>query len=437
MKKLSMKLSEEKIKSLGRAITDKSGLLYEAYLPSGYYEEINESQKQYKILQDSGVINVTPNNINLGSNFTAILKNLDHKSRNLNVAPDIELSKQSIGQSVLLAQLASDSFEDESEEIRHLADIRDIAISIAEYLGREMADIEYIINSDLNNTPNIKFKRIILEGLNKKIKLQLEKIEILSPQELHKLHGEYTDAAIILEEYLANSISRFNSEMGVHLDKILILIDKLKQEQDRKSKTLWLLRKALRNGQFAPDKTDLEYIDIEDSNLAYGGISIAENIHNVEISDDSYFLATVIEKLSPKKPKRKTDNLYSGEYHGGEKEYIKPPPSHEKVLVMKYMASNCELHHEKAVSLREYWELAELKHEIRYKAFLALFLKMVKSDFIEDRTIRTKDQSKFKFYLKSRTLSSTCSTRYVIDAKYIKFDKDDKPPLKEEIWKRY
>jgi len=435
MSKVSLRLSEETIKTLGRAITDKADLIYQAYSPNGCYELVNDKHKQYQILQDSGVISINPNNITLGSNFTAILKNLDRKSRNANIAPDIELSKHQISNEVALAQIQSDSFEDESEEMLHLANIRDICISIAEYLGREMADIEYVINSDLNNTSNVKVKRQILEGLNKKIKLQLEKIEILSRDELRKLHGEYTPAAAILNEYLADSISIFNIEMGVHLQKILILIDKLKKEQDKKSRRLWLLRKALRNNQLAPEKIDIEYNDIVDKGLAFGGMALAGTLHNIETIDDSEFLFSVVSKISAKKPKRKSDNLYKGEYEEFDREHKKPPPSPEKLLVMQYMADNCDMPFTKTLSVREYWDLSDLKRKIRYKAFLALFLKVAKSDFINDRIIKSKGQFNYKVYLKSQYLSDTCDTRYVIDAKYVKLNKIEESPSRDQIWK--
>lgn len=435
MSKVNLRLSEETIRTLGRAITDKADLIYQAYSPNGCYELVNDKHKQYQILQDSGVISINPNNITLGSNFTAILKNLDRKSRNANIAPDIELSKHQISNEVALAQIQSDSFEDESEEMLHLANIRDICISIAEYLGREMADIEYVINSDLNNTSNVKVKRQILEGLNKKIKLQLEKIEILSRDELRKLHGEYTPAAAILNEYLADSISRFNIEMGVHLQKILILIDKLKKEQDQKSRRLWLLRKALRNGQLVPEKIDIEYNDIVDKGLAFGGMALAGTLHNIETVDDSEFLFSVVSKISAKKPKRKSDNLYKGEYEEFDREHKKPPPSPEKLLVMQYMADNCDMPFTKALSVREYWDLSGLKRKIRYKAFLALFLKVAKSDFINDRIIKSKGQFNYKVYLKSQYLSDTCDTRYVIDAKYVKLNKIEESPSRDQIWK--
>ena len=435
MSKVSLRLSEETIKTLGRAVTDKADLIYQAYSPNGCYELVNDKHKQYQILQDSGVISINPNNITLGSNFTAILKNLDRKSRNANIAPDIELSKHQISNEVALAQIQSDSFEDESEEMMHLANIRDICISIAEYLGREMANIEYVINSDLNNTSNVKVKRQILEGLNKKIKLQLEKIEILSRDELRKLHGEYTPAAAILNEYLADSISRFNLEMGVHLQKILILIDKLKKEQDQKSRRLWLLRKALRNSQLVPEKIDIEYNDIVDKGLAFGGMALAGTLPNIETVDDNEFLFSVVSKISTKKPKRKSDNLYKGEYEEFDREHKKPPPSPEKLLVMQYMADNCDMPFTKALSVREYWDLSGLKRKIRYKAFLALFLKVAKSDFIDDRIIKSKGQFNYKVYLKSQYLSDTCDTRYVIDAKYIKFNKIEESPSRDQIWK--
>lgn len=435
MSKVSLRLSEETIRTLGRAVTDKADLIYQAYSPNGCYELVNDKHKQYQILQDSGVISINPNNITLGSNFTAILKNLDRKSRNANIAPDIELSKHQISNEVALAQIQSDSFEDESEEMLHLANIRDICISIAEYLGREMADIEYVINSDLNNTSNVKVKRQILEGLNKKIKLQLEKIEILSRDELRKLHGEYTPAAAILNEYLADSISRFNIEMGVHLQKILILIDKLKKEQDQKSRRLWLLRKALRNSQLVPEKIDIEYNDIVDKGLAFGGMALAGTLHNIETVDDSEFLLSVVSKISAKKPKRKSDNLYKGEYEEFDREHKKPPPSPEKLLVMQYMADNCDMPFTKALSVREYWDLSGLKRKIRYKAFLALFLKVAKSDFINDRIIKSKGQFNYKVYLKSQYLSDTCDTRYVIDAKYVKLNKVEESPSRDQIWK--
>ena len=123
MSKVSLRLSEETIRTLGRAVTDKADLIYQAYSPNGCYELVNDKHKQYQILQDSGVISINPNNITLGSNFTAILKNLDRKSRNANIAPDIELSKHQISNEVALAQIQSDSFEDESEEMMHLANI--------------------------------------------------------------------------------------------------------------------------------------------------------------------------------------------------------------------------------------------------------------------------------------------------------------------------
>lgn len=436
MSKLSIRLSEETVKALGRAITDKADLIYQAYSPDGCYEVVNETHKQYQLLQDSGVISINPNNITLGSSFTAILKNLDRKSRNANIAPDIELSKHQISSEVALAQIKLDSLEDESEEMMHLANIRDTCICISEYLGREMANIEYIINSDLNNTPSIKEKRQVLESLNKKIKLQLEKIEILSRDELRKLHGEYTPAAVILNEYLADSISKFNIEMGVHLQKILILIDKLKKEQDRKSKRLWLLRKALRNNQLTPEKISIEYNDIVDKGLAFGGMALADTLHNIETVGDSEFLYSVVSKISAKKPKRKSDNLYKGEYEEFDREHKKPPPSPEKLLVMQYMADNCDMPSTKALSVREYWSLSGLERKIHYKAFLALFLKVAKSDFINDRIIKSKGQFSYKVYLKSQRLSDTCDTRYVVDAKYIKFNRTEESPSREQIWKQ-
>lgn len=433
MSKANLRLSEDVIKTLGRAITDKADLIYQAYSPSGCYEVINDRQKQYQILQDSGVISVNANNITLGANFSAILRKLDRKSRNTNIAPDIEMSKHQISNEVALAQIQSDSFEDDGEEVLHLANIRDICISIAEYLGREMADIEYVINSDLNNTPSIKVKRQILEGLNKKIKLQLEKIEMLSRDELRQLHGEYTPAAAIINECLSESISRFSFEMGLYLQKVLELIDKLKKEQGKKLKRLWLLRRVLRNSQFIPDKTDIEYAELVSSGLAFGGMALPETLHNIKLTDNSELLELSVSRINIQRPKRKSDNLYKGEYQELGKAYKKPQPSAEKLLVMRYMADNCDMPPSKALSVREFWELSGIKHKVRYKAFLALFLKVVKSDFINDRVVKTKGDFGYKVYLKSHYISDVCDTRYVTDAKYIKFEKNQAPP-REQIW---
>ena len=431
-----IKLTEDKIKTLGRAITDKADVLFEAYSPEGCYGAVNTSSKQYKVLRDSGVISINANSITLGSSFRDILRTVDQKSYRTHTMPDVEDWKQNIHHSIQMAQAASDSFDETHDEMMHLANIRDEANMLSEALGREMANIEYIINSDLNNTPNIKAKRIILESLNKKIKSQIQKTAILGREELYKLHGDYTKAAVILDEYLSDSIVGFNHEMGVHLDKTILLIDKLKKDQNRQNKILWQLHKALRNEQFVPKHMGLELRDIESIGLAFGGIDVSDSLYNVELSDDSYLLATIMDKLASSKPitQGKDIKVYDGEYVESKEKSEQKSPSPEKLWVLKYLSNNNTDNLSRCYSVREYWQTAGLSHVVEYKAFLALVLKVCGSNFKNDHIIKKKDTCYWKLYLKKRWLSDTCDTMYITDAKYVRCHTTSTEPSENELW---
>lgn len=114
-----IKLTEDKIKTLGRAITDKADVLFEAYSPEGCYGAVNTSSKQYKILRDSGIISINANSITLGSSFRDILRTADQKSYRTHTMPDVEDWKQNIHHSIQMAQAASDSFDETHDEMMH------------------------------------------------------------------------------------------------------------------------------------------------------------------------------------------------------------------------------------------------------------------------------------------------------------------------------
>ncbi len=116
----------------------------------------------------------------LGASFKDILRTVDQNSYRTHTMPDVEHWKQTIHYSIQMGQAESDSFNEIPDEMMHLSNIINEVSMLSEALGHEVANIEYIINSDLNNTLNIKAKRITLKSLNEEIKSQIKKTAILS-----------------------------------------------------------------------------------------------------------------------------------------------------------------------------------------------------------------------------------------------------------------
>lgn len=430
-------LTEEKIRDLGRAVDSRAELLLQAYLSELSIED-SQSTKHYRTLRDCGVIQEGVDSITLSKEMRRIFDVMAKKAHRLHVMPDIEEWKRNIEHYSKLALNASYDINESSNEQSYLDTIEDYSYELADALIQEMASIEFTINSELNNTFNLKSKRIILETLTQKIKSQIEKVQSLSREELHKCHAGNYKVSMILDSLLFGTIDQCIKELMISLDKTVVLIDKLKKEQTRQNEMLWRLHRHIRNGQYNPKDVVLSFDDLVAHNLAFGGMAVESHLTNVDIEGDKFLLLGLLDKMSaPKRTiKDSVDNHYDDPLLQVEDD--KPNKailSEEQRWAYDFMKYNNTDNLDNNLSVKEFWERFEVNRIIEFKSFLALVMHICKSNFRGNTIVHTKDGYQWKLYLKTTTPSNLCHTVRIFDARYVRYKIADNEPSLDKVWK--
>lgn len=430
-------LTADKIRELGRATESRADLLLQAYLSELSIED-SQSTKHYRVLRDCGVIQEGLDSITLSKEMRRLFDIMAKKSHRLHVMPDIEEWKRNIEHYSKLALNASYEVDEASHEQGYLDTIEDYSYELADALIQEMASIEFTINSELNNTFNLKSKRIILDTLTQKIKSQIEKVQSLSREELHKCHAGNYKVSMILDNLLFGTIDQCIKELTISLDKTVVLIDKLKKEQTRQNERLWRLHRHIRNGQYNPKDVVLSFDDLVAHNLAFGGMAVETQLTNVDVEEDKFLLLGLLDKMSP--PKRTLKDSVSNHYddpllHVDDDNTSKPRLSAEQRWAYDFMKYNNTNDINKNLSVRQFWERFEVNRIIKFKSFLALVMHICKSNFRDDAIVHTKEGYQWKLYLKTKTPSELCNTIRIFDARYIRYKVADNEPSLDKVWR--
>lgn len=432
-------ITEDKIKELGRAITSKSEMLLESYLTRTPISDRGHT-KNHHLLRDFGIITEKDGGVQLTSEMIKIFDVIAKKTHRMQVMPDIEEWKRNVQHFSKLALNASYEMDESEDEQGYLDDVEHYVHSLGMALNQEMAGIEYIINSQLSDTVNIKSKRLTLNMLVQRIKSQIEKLQSLSREELHKCHAGNYKVAVILNGSICRVIDKCLDEMNNNLTKSVEMVDRLEKERKRQTDMLWRLHHHIRNNQYKPKEISLSFEDLVENGLAVGGMDLAEGCSNTEIEDNKHFLLTVLDKISEggnaQRTSMKVDSAYTGDIELMDNVEVKEEFSEVKSWAYSFLEYNSTDIESKRVSASEFWMQFELRKIIEYKAFLAMVLHLCKNDFREDNLVHTKAGYEWRLYLKTTTHSDICDTMYVQDARYIRYKAVDGAPDKDTVWKR-
>lgn len=440
-------LTHEKIEELGNAIKAQSELILEAYLSNKPVQYQGKQSKSFRHIRDYGIIEEYPEGIRPTNEMRQILHKMSKKNHHLHVMPDIEQWKQQIENLSKLAQNSADNFDFANED-RYLEQITDTALMLASALRQEMANIEYTININLNNSYDIKAKRIMLQDLEKKIKSQTNKIQSLSRNELHACYGDNYKVRAILSDCISEVVDTCITELDQYLTKSIILIDKLQTEQNRQNQQLWAVNQFIKNGHYQPNNIQLSFDELVEHGLAFGGMlegeDYADNALNIdtELEDNKHFLLTVLDNLSESKYPTNNHTEINNNYDNPVQKIDETDKvneiSKEQQLVFEYLKYNNREDFYTSLSVREYWQAFELEPRISYKAFLALVLHQCKNNFRNDNLVYSDVKNGnticWKIYLKT-SMIGLADTINVHDAHYIRYNKQQGEPTSEQIWK--
>lgn len=439
-------ITEDKIGDLGRAIATKSDFLLEVYLsPIPVFD--SKKTKHYRNLRDGGIITESDNGASLTREGRFLLDNIAKKTHRRHVMPDIENWKSQVEEYSKRALNAAYELDDSEDEEGYLEAITHLARDLSDSLNREMSDIEYVINSELSDTTNIKSKRVILTSLISRIHKQVEKFKSLSRGGLKECHAGNSKVERILSFSLYAAVDRCINEMQRHQTKTMILMDRLNKEHKHQNAMVWRLHHSLRNNQYRPDETVFSFDDLVELGLAAGGLDFTETLTNtdVDIENNNYFLLMTVGQISDSSPAVKTPNaanVYSGSVQKDDdvdddealgKEQTK---TEQQEWGFSFLSYNNEHPYSENLSANEYWELFELEAIIERKAFLALILHQCKSNFLSDTIVRTADGYQWKLYIDTIKSSPACETVYIKDACYYRYKLTDAAPSREEVWTR-
>lgn len=432
-------ITEDKIKELGRAIASKSDMLLEAYLARTPIPDHGHT-KNHHLLRDFGVITERDGGVQLTSEMVNIFDVIAKKTHRMQVMPDIEEWKRNIQHFSKLALNASYEMDESENEQGYLDDVEHYVHGLGMALNEEMASIEYIINSQLSDTVNLKSKRMTLNMLVQRIKSQIEKLQSLSREQLHKCHAGNYKVAVILNGSICRVIDKCLDEMNNNLSKTVEMVDRLEKERKRQTDMLWRLHHQIRNQQYIPKDISLSFEDLVDNGLAVSGIDLIESPSNTEIEDNKYFLLTVLDKISSngssqRKP-LKTDSSYTGDIQEMGKTEVNEEFSEAKNWAYSFLEYNSTDIESKRLAASEFWGQFELRNIIEYKAFLAMVLHLCKSDFQQDNLVHTELGYAWRLYLKTAKPSDICDTIYVQDARYVRYEIINGEPSKDVVWKR-
>lgn len=441
-------ITEDKIGDLGRAIASKSDFLLEIYLSSSPVFD-NKKTKHYRNLRDSGVINESDKGATLSREARYLLDNIAKKTHRRHVMPDVDVWKSQVEEYSERALNAAYELDDSEDEEGYLEAVSHLVRDLSDSLYREMADIEYIINSELSDTTNIKGKRVILTSLISRIGRQIDKLKTLSRNGLKECHAGNSKVEMILSLTLYEAVDKCIDEMQRHQTKTMALMDRLNKEHKRQNARVWRLHHSLRNNQYNPEETIFSFDDLVDLGLAAGGLDFTESLTNtdVDIESNNYFLLMTVGQISEGDSTKKVAraaNMYSGhvQQDDGEDEAEAETLGKEQSKTeqqewgFSFLAYNNKHSYSENLSANEYWELFELEAIIERKAFLALILHQCKSDFLNDTIVRTADGYQWKLYIDTVKASPACATVYIKDVCYYRYKLTDGAPSREEVWTR-
>ena len=432
-------ITAEKISLLGRAISANSELLLELY-KSREPIEAKINSKLLNTLRDNGVIEVNPKGgIILGSHASAIFDRVAKKAHRLHVMPTIEVWKENIMLLSQQAKTASYSADVNADEDTYLDDISDHIRDMCRALSDEMASIERTINIDLNNSPSIKSKRITLNYLLRKIRLQMDMLQGLSNQELQACDSGHIKVSTMLNS-ISDLVASQHNELNLSLQKTLDLIGQLEKEQQQKRDMVWRLHHNLRNNRYIPENTPFGHDDLTASAIAVGGIDFGGNQTVIEpdYNENSYMLVNIVNGMAKESSLNATT---AGEGNVNDQDVIDEGQGAlnqeltEVQLVgydfFKYNSTNAHAHN---LSAYEFWQRYELDKIVDYKPFLALILHKSHSDFENDHVMREDDTYQWKLFIKTKKATDISDTTYVQDARYYLINKNDGEPSKDIMW---
>lgn len=433
-------ISEDKIGDLGRAIAAKTPLLLQVYLASTPVFE-SKKTKQYYCLRDSGVISESDSGVMLSREARHLFDKIAQKAHRRHVMPDIENWKMDVQQYSERALNAAYELDDSEDEYSYLEAVTHLVRDLADALNQEMASIEYIINSELSDTTNIKNKRIILSSLIKKITAQIDKIKSLSREGLKECHAGNSKVEMILSIGIYDVVDKCLNEMDISLAKTVALMDKLNKEYKRQNAMVWRLHHSLRNNQYDPEQVPFSFDDLVAHGLAFGGMDFAEELTNTDISmeTNNYFLLMTVGKISESNEYRTVERkqkLNEADVKDEDKPDPVQPLTEHQEWGYRFLNYNSKNPHNENLSAVEYWELHDLDRIIDQKAFLSLVLHQCKSDLLTDNIVNTDDGMQWKLYLQTVKPSPACDTVYVSDARYFSYSINVGAPTKDEVWIR-
>lgn len=431
-------ITADKIELLGRAISANSELLLELY-KSREPIDAKVSTKLLNTLRDNGVIEVdAKGGVILGNHASAIFDRVAKKAHRLHVMPTIEVWKENIAVLSKQAVAASYSSNLNADEDSYLDDISDHIRDMNRALSDEMASIERIINIDLSNSPNAKSKRITLNYLLKKIRLQMDMLQGLSTQELQACDSGHVKVSTMLNNNIADLVSSQYHELNLSLQKTLDLMGQLEKEQKQKTDMVWRLHQNLRTNRYLPENTPFSHDDLVTNGIAVGGIDFGDNLTVVDpnYNENGYLLLHVIDRMAKESPtnNRSKDNVSNKDVlyeDGGQGEQELTEIQSRGYDFFRYNSKN---RHQHNLSAYEFWQRFELDKIVDYKPFLALLLHKSNSDFENDHVMNETDLYQWKFYLKTDDSVDVSDTTYVQDARYYLFKKSDGEPSKDEMW---
>lgn len=433
-------ISEDKIGDLGRAIAAKTPLLLQVYLASAPIFEKSKT-KHYYCLRDSGVISESESGVLLTREARHLLDKIAQKAHRRHVMPDIENWKMDVQQYSERALNAAYELDDSEDEYSYLEAVTHLVRDLADALNQEMASIEYIINSELSDTTNIKNKRIILSSLIKKITAQIDKIKSLSREGLKECHAGNSKVEMILSIGIYDVVDKCLNEMDISLEKTVALMDKLNKEYKQQNARVWRLHHSLRNNQYNPENTPFTFEDLEQHGLAFGGMDISEELTNTDINMDTnnFFLLMTVGKISESIASRAPERvakLNNNNVKKDDEPDPEQPPTEQQELGYSFLGYNSKNPRKENLSVVEFWNLHNLDKIINQRAFLSLILHQCKNDLMEDNIVNTNDRWHWKLYLKTVKPSAFCDTVYVSDARFIRYSVNEPAPSKDEVWTR-
>lgn len=434
-------ITEDKIGDLGRAMASRSSLLLEVYLSQEAVPYTDKKSKSLQCLRDYGVITESKEGMSLSREARMIFDKIAKKTYRMHIMPDIENWKRDVALHSERALNAALDGDDIGSEDAHIDEVVNLVRDLSDALNQEMASIEYSIYSELNDTTNLKDKRVVLYYLMEKIKAQISKIQSLSYEDLRQCASNNQKVHMIMARTLNIVVSNCLDELSVNLTKVSELIEKLNKERKRQDEMVRRLQKGLRNGMYVPSDMSFSFSDLDEAGLCVGGLAFDE-LTNIDLEDkeNDYFLLTVLDKVTDneklKELKAKSAKVYTGTVVEVEEQPEERELSPSEKEGYAFLAYNSENEWSENLSAYEYWEHYNLKEMLEYKSFLAIVLHQCNSDFRNDIVVNKRDGYEWKLYVKTIKPFPLCDTVYVQDARYYCYEASGEEPDKDLMWTR-